>query len=253
MKTLRYILYSVIYAVLFVLIVGQTANAQNGATILAKIDSVQNAFPDMVATQRMVISEDNGSQREREVLIKQMGSELRIVQFIKPAEVQGVGFLRISADRQYLYLPAFRKVRRIASSAKNENFMGTDFSYEDMSQSTYSEEYEARTLEKSEDGYKLELYPKPGADVTYAKLVVQVSSSNFVIQKIEYFDANGRQLKELTISNIENIDGYWMGKSMVMKTLKENSETRLTLSDIRFDQGLKDSDFSERMLKRPIR
>ncbi|MCH2448527.1 MAG: outer membrane lipoprotein-sorting protein [Gracilimonas sp.] len=231
----------------------QPARAQNATAILAKVDSVQNAFADMTANERMLITEASGTRKEREVLIKQKGSELRMVQFLKPAEVQGVGFLRISSDRQYLYLPAFRKVRRIASSSKSENFMGTDFSYEDMSQSTYLDDYEARDLKVSGDRYKLELYPRSGTDVTYAKLILYVSGSNHVIQKIEYFDDSGQQVKELNISNIENINGYWMGKTMEMKTLKNNHRTELILSDIEFDQGLSDSDFSERMLKRPIR
>ena len=227
--------------------------AQNAADVLAKADSVQNAFADMTATEQMVITEENGSRKERQVRIKQKGSELRMVQFLKPADVRGVGFLRISSDRQYLYLPAFRRVRRIASSAKSENFMGTDFSYEDMSQSTYSDDYEARGIEQNGDTYKLNLYPKPGADVTYGQLKLHASASNYVIQKVEYFDDSGRQVKEMRISDIEKIDGYWMGQTMTMETLKEGSQTTLNLSDIRFDQGLSDSDFTERMLKRPVR
>lgn len=229
------------------------ARAQTPKQILVKIDSVQNAFSDMAATEHMIITEENGPRKERQVIVKQKGSELRMVRFLEPADVRGVGFLRISSDRQYLYLPAFRRVRRIASSAQNENFMGTDFSYEDMSQSTYGNDYEARSIEKSGESYFLELYPKPEADVTYAKLNLYVSASSFVIQKIEYFDDNSRQVKELTIDDVEKIDGYWMGKTMAMKTLKRNSRTTLTLSDIQFDQGLSDSDFTERMLKRPIR
>ncbi|SHG38548.1 outer membrane lipoprotein-sorting protein [Fodinibius roseus] len=242
---------------LFVLFGGlaflQPVQAQNATAILAKVDSVQNAFSDMTANEQMIITDASGSQKERTLRINQKGSELRMVRFLEPADVRGVGFLRVAADRLYLYLPAFRRVRRIASSAKNENFMGTDFTYEDMSQSVYADDYTARELSTQQGQYRLFLEPKPGADVNYHHLVILADTSNYVLRKVEFYDREEEKIKELTIDNIEKIDGYWMGKTMRMVSLDDNHETVLELSDIRFDQGLSDSDFTERMLKRPIR
>ncbi|MGK7370392.1 MAG: outer membrane lipoprotein-sorting protein, partial [Candidatus Halalkalibacterium sp. M3_1C_030] len=95
--------------------------------------------------------------------------------------------------------------------------------------------------------------PKPGADVNYHHLVILADTSNYVLRKVEFYDREEEKIKELTIDNIEKTDGYWMGKTMRMVSLDDNHETVLELSDIRFDQGLSDSDFTERMLKRPIR
>lgn len=249
MKLFKYILSLNLLLIVFITL---PAVGQSPDQILAKIDSVQNAFSDMSATEQMKLIDEENRVKKRVVEIKQKGKELRIVRFREPADVRGVGFLRLNSDRLYLYLPAFRKVRRIASSATNENFMGTDFTYEDMSQSVYADDYTARELSTQQGQYRLLLEPKPSADVNYHHLVIHADTSNFVLRKVEYYNRLERK-KELSIDNVENIYGYWMGKMMRMVSLDENHETVLELSDIQFDQGLSDSEFSERSLKRPIR
>ncbi|GMT46107.1 MAG: hypothetical protein IEMM0006_1939 [bacterium] len=242
-------MYQILFVIVF-LILTTIANAQTGKEILTKVDSVMNAPKDMTAIEKMTLIDNGGSEKERDTKIYQKGSEWRLVRFLKPADVRGVGFLRLASDRLYLYLPAFHKVRRIASSVKNENFMGTDFSYEDISQSSYSNDYTAKLLKKENNQYILELKPKPNADVSYEKLILYVDQSNYVYRKIEYYN-NGKQLKVLTIDNIEKIDNYWFGRKMEMRNLKKDHRTILTLTGIKFDQGLSNNVFTERNLKRP--
>jgi len=227
--------------------------SQDPGVILSKIDSVQNAFSDMTATEQMNLMDDKGQIKQRIVEIRQKGDELRMVRFREPADVRGVGFLRLARDRLYLYLPAFRRVRRIASSATDENFMGTDFTYEDMSQNSYSDDYLASKISKNGDMYKLVLQPRDGAGIHYSKLVIYADQGDFVLRKVEYYDGRGEQIKTLTVDDIQQIDGYWMGRKMTMQNQARHHTTRLSLSDIRFDQGLSDGEFTERSLKRPIR
>lgn len=240
-------------AILAFVLYAYPANGQSPEEILSKVDSVQNAFSDMSATQQMQLIDEDGRVKERVVQVQQKGEELRMVRFLEPADVRGAGFLRIASDRLYLYLPAFRRVRRIASSATNENFMGTDFTYEDLSQSVYADDYSAQDLSTQNGQFRLTLFPEPEADVSYEKLVLFADSSNYVLRKVEFYNREDEKVKELTIEDVEQIDGYRMGKTMRMKSLDDNHETVLELSDIQFDQGLSDSEFSERNLKRPIR
>lgn len=226
---------------------------QSASDILTKIDSVQNAFSDMSATQQMQLIDEDGRVKERVVELKQKGKELKMVRFLEPADVRGVGFLRLASDQLYLYLPAFRRVRRIASSAASENFMGTDFTYEDMSQSSYSDDYTADDLSMQNGQYRLFLKPRSDAGVSYHHLIILGDTSNYVLRKVEYFSREKENTKELIIDAVDQIGDYWMGKTMRMKTLDNNHETVLKLSNIQFDQGLPDNEFSERNLKRPIR
>jgi outer membrane lipoprotein-sorting protein len=225
--------------------------AQDAQTILARVDSVMNAPKDMVALEKMTLIDKGGSEKARDMKLYQKGSQWRLVRFLTPADVRGVSFLRLAEDRMYLYLPAFRKVRRIASSIKNEDFMGTDFSYEDMSQTEFTPDYEAKLAAgDSEELYVLELTPKPKADVSYSKLVLSVRKDNFVYTKVEYYNKSGKLEKVLTVENIEKIGPYWVGKRMEMTNRRKNHRTLLILSEIQFDQNLKDAVFTERNLKR---
>lgn len=227
--------------------------AQDGSVILTRIDSTLNAFEDMTMFEQMTLIDKDGSQKVRDTKIYQKGTDLRLVRFLSPADVRGVGFLRLAEDRMYLYLPAFRKVRRIASSVKNEDFMGTDFTYEDLSQTQYAEDYTVEAISEKAGQYVLELTPRPDADVSYTKLVLYANRSNYVIRKIEYYEKSDKLEKELTVDDVENIDGYWIGRRMEMKTRKDDHSTELELKDIKFDQGLSGDFFSERNLKRPER
>lgn len=224
--------------------------AQDGSALLSRVDSTLNAFKDMTMLEKMTLIDKDGSQKVRDTKIHQKGTELRLVRFLSPADVRGVGFLRLAEDRMYLYLPAFRKVRRIASSVKNEDFMGTDFTYEDLSQTEYSEDYTTRSIDEEEGQYVLELTPRPDADVSYAKLVLFADQSNYIIRKIQYFNDSDKIEKVLTVDNVEEVDGYWTGRRMEMQSLKDDHRTVLELKDIKFDQALSDNFFSERNLKR---
>lgn len=234
-------------------IVNSSATAQTAEEILERIDSTQNAYRDMEATEQMKLIDNNGSEKQRIVTIQQKGKELRLVRFLKPADVRGVGFLRIASDRLYLYLPAFRKVRRIASSVKNEDFMGTDFTYEDLSQTRYARDYTPGSLTKHDQQWVLGVKARDGADVSYGKLILHADIDTYVVRLVEYFDDAGNKVKELTTGNVAKISGYWTPQKMTMKTLKDDHQTVLELSGITFDRGLSDFDFSERNLKRPLR
>ncbi|GMR12150.1 MAG: outer membrane lipoprotein-sorting protein [Gemmatimonadota bacterium] len=229
-----------------------TAQAQDGSTLLARVDSVLTAPRDQSAVERMTLIDRDGSTKERELRFYQKGSEKRLVRFVKPADVRGVAFLRLADDRMYLYLPAFRRVRRIASSIKNEGFMGTDFSYEDLSQTSYSEDYEVTAVSKGPGSYALTLERRDGADVSYARLVMEFGEADWVVRKIDYFDESGERIKTFTATEVRQIDGYAYVTRMEMVTWKSGHRTVLELEELRLDSGLSDDLFTQRSLKRPV-
>ena len=237
---------------LLVVLVSGTARAQEGDTILARVDAVMNAPRDMTAVERMTLVDADGTSKERSIQMYQKGADKRLVRFVTPADVRGVGFLRLAEDRMYLYLPAFRRVRRIASSVKNEDFMGTDFSYEDISQTRYGGDYAVTATKAEPEISTITLEPKDGANVSYSRLVMKVQRSNWVFTEIDYYDLNGDRVKTLKASGIERIDGYWVAKRLEMVSWKSGHRTVLELDQLSFDTGLSDDFFTQRTLKRPI-
>ena len=103
--------------------------------ILDKTDT-QNDAKDQFSIMKMTLFDksDKKKTRKRILLTKAWNKrdKKRLIKFLSPADVKGFGFLVLEPDspseKMYLYLPAFKKIRRIAGSAKSRSFMGSDFS-----------------------------------------------------------------------------------------------------------------------------
>jgi len=224
--------------------------AQDAQSILAKADAVINAPKDQHQFSRMILIDKDGDEKVRKSEMYQKGDEERLVRFLSPADQKGIGFLSLPDDVMYLYLPAFHKIRRIASHVKNENFAGTDFSYDDMSSFKYAEEYNAKLLETKDDVYVLELTPKPDIEKDYSKLIIEVRKNNFYPAKIDHYDKGGNLWKVLQRRKIEKKGEYWISMEMEMKDLKKNHSTKMIIDKIELDNGLSDKVFSKRNLKK---
>jgi outer membrane lipoprotein-sorting protein len=147
-------------------------------------------------------------------------------------------------------MPAFHKVRRIASHVKNTKFAGTDFSYDDLSSFEYAKQYDAKQVSEDETYWVMELTPKPGVEKDYGKLKMSILKDNYYPAKIDYYDKGGNLWKQMERRNIEKIGKYWFAKEFEIEDLKEEHSTKMILSDVEFDTGISDETFTERYLKR---
>lgn len=218
--------------------------------ILKKVDEVTYAPKDQTYKARVILIDKNGRESYREALMYQKGTNKRLVKFTEPADIRGIGFLSLPGDMNYVYLPAFKRSRRVASHIKNQNFAGTDFTYEDMEALTYSEKWNPELLRQDQSHYILKLTPKEGRKSDYSKLVMYVRTDNFYPEKIEYYDKAGNLYKILTRSRIEKVRNYWIAFETEMKDVKRDHATKLILEDVKVDTNLSDDIFTIRNLER---
>jgi len=218
--------------------------------ILEKVDNVVNAPEDQDLKMKLILINKEGKEEMRELIMLQKGSEKRIAKFISPASQKGIAFLSLPDDIMYLYLPAFKKTRRIASHIKNTKFAGTDFTYDDMEAKRYSEKYISELLKRDESHYILQLKPKEGVKTDYSKLIMWVRADNFYPTKIEYYDRGNNLYKVMTREKIEKVGKYWISKESEMEDLKAKHKTKMILIDVKFDSELSDEIFTERYLSR---
>ena len=237
---------SVLVSALFLLI-GISANAQDATTILKKMDNVMYSPKDMTGKTKIVLIDKAGKEKTRESDVIQKGNNKRIFRFTAPSSQAGIAVLSLPNDVMYLYMPAFGKERRISSSVKSQNFAGTDFSYDDMESKPYSEKYTPKLLEAEADVFVLELIPISKKSA-YSKLIVKVHKTNYYPTFMEYYDKGKKKIKEATYQ-FEKIDKYWNAKEIKMIDLKKNHKTKMLMSDVKYDQGLTDDDFTVRKLK----
>ena len=226
------------------------ASAVDPVQILQSVEDTLNAPEDREALLTMQLIEKKGEAKNRELTILQKGPDKRLIRFLTPADVRGVGFLVLEDDMMYLYMPAFAKVRRIASHVKNENFMGTDFTYDDMAQNDYVEDYIPTLQEETDQHYILELVPKPDSEIDYSKLVMWVNKETRLPDKVEFYDRSGRLLKVMTQTDTKRIDGYLTPQHIEMEDVQDNHKTTMDLKNVVHDQNIPDKRFTQRYLKR---
>lgn len=243
-------LFVSIFTGLLLLQTNITAQELSALEILKKFEAVINAPKDQQMNGKLVLIDSKGNEKERTITMLQKGDDKRLVRFLSPADQRGIGFLGLPDDVQYLYLPAFKKVRRIASHIKNQKFAGTDFTYDDLGTLKYSDDYDPKLVEKTEDEYVLELKPKTGKNKDYSKLKIWVRKDIMFPIKTEFYDKANRLWKTMERIQVEKIDGYWISKEIVMKDLKDQHTSKMQLSEIKLDSSLSENLFTERNLEK---
>ena len=221
------------------------SSAMTADEVLDKMDQTME-HSNQVAVLSMTLTDKKGIVQNREIKMFQKEGGKRLIKFLKPADVKGTGFLSLPGDEMYIYMPALGKVRRIASHVKNQSFMGTDFSYDDMEAKPYSEKYTPKLLKTEANVFVLELTPKSTSD--YSKLIVNINKTNYYPESMEYYDKGNTKIKDAKYT-FKKIGNYWNAQEIEMTDLKKNHKTKMQMSDVKYDQGLTDDDFTVRKLK----
>lgn len=232
------------------------AKALTGNEILQKVDEIATAPKDRTAITETILIDKNGNQKKRVSILMQKGDSMRIIKFLEPPSDRGVGFLSIKNPEggdeiMYLYMPDFKKERRIASHVKQGQFMGSDFSYDDTATLRLSDDYNAELLREEGNYYVLKLTPKPGVEKEYSYVLNWVTKDNFLADKAELYDKNGRLYKIQTNTGWKKYGEYWQPERMEMKNVRDNHTTIMIFKEVKFDQNLSDELFTVRNLKRP--
>ncbi len=221
-----------------------------GQQWLKKVEETLNAPKDRVSTGTMILIDKSGVRKVRKTKMWQKGEDLKLTRFLSPADVKGTTFLSLSDTEMYLYMPAFHRIRRIASSAKNESFMGSDFTYEDMTMNKLTEKFNAKILKEDKDTVTLLLTPKPGSDVSYSKEIMVIDKKTCLPKKTDFYNKAGELEKTLTNLETKKIGKYWTITHMIMENHLTGHKTEIITEKIKFDVGLPDRLFTKRMLRR---
>ena len=213
--------------------------------------------PDMKSDMNMLLINKKAKIRSSSLRsITKDGGEKQIVWFLSPKDDKGVAFLKIEHDdkddEMRMWLPAFKKVRRISSKKRSDSFMGSDMSYEDMTNREL-DEYTYKLLREEtmeeQNYYVLVIIPKPDLQTEYSKHISRITKDYLLPIKEESFDNSGNLLKEKNIEFVK-IKDYHIMEKITVKNVQKNHQTILTFGNIELDTGVKDKLFQEKNLKR---
>ncbi|MFA6508078.1 MAG: outer membrane lipoprotein-sorting protein [Treponemataceae bacterium] len=233
--------------------------AQNADEIVkASRDRIKS---DTVSTRsRMVIYAKDGSTTER--LLDQYSIDTKsgtrtVIVFQKPASVAGTRFLTVenkgkSGDR-WIFLPSLGKIRRISSGESSGSFMGTDFSYDDVSFSDrdYTDDTHTFLREETLDGKACWVIESTPKDTTfpYSKIISWIDKSNSVSVRVHLFDKKGELSKQLDIGKLETIQGRLTPMGMKMTSVQAKTSTEVKVEIMKYNDKIPESVFTTRFLE----
>ncbi len=235
--------------------------AEQGLHIFVTQDEMDMGFRDSQVTMKMTLINAAGleSQRKMVMLVREFQGEgdKTLITFKFPRDIKGTGLLTYehldTADDQWLYLPALKRVKRIASANKTGSFVGSEFSYEDIS-SHQPEKYTYRYLREDLDNgipvWVIDQYPKD-LKSGYTKIITWVDQSNYQTVKQEYFDRRGVLFKvEHDSGHTQELGKFWRPNRITMDNVNTKKKTILEFHEWVFQQGLDDAVFTTRALER---
>jgi outer membrane lipoprotein-sorting protein len=234
---------------------------ERGLEIAKEVETRDSGFHDFKATMTMLLRNKQGEESLRDMrnqtLEVENDGDKTLVIFDEPRDVKGTALLsfshKLDDDDQWLYLPALKRVKRIASRNKSGPFMGSEFAYEDIS-SQEVEKYTYKFIEESDyEGipcFHLERYPvDPNSG--YTRHQVWIDKARYIPLKIDYYDRKNAPLKTLVFRGYQQyLNQYWRADEMYMENHQTGKSTLLTWKDYNFRAGLADGNFNKNSLKR---
>ena len=180
-------------------------------------------------------------------------SKKQMIWFLEPKKDKGIAFLKIEHDNEddfmTMWLPGFSRFKRIKSSQKSDSFMGSDLSFEDLTNRTISD-YNYKIIENNDNEYTLESLPK-GIDSEYYRHVTkikEIEENIYIATEEKSYDLNNELLKT-KIFNFVKMDDYYIMDRLEVKNIQDKHSTLLTVNEISLNNNFEDSKFSQRSLK----
>lgn len=238
----------------------QTAE-ERGLQIAQEADRRDQGFVDSQADMVMTLRNRQGEESVRDLRVKvlevQGDGDKSLTIFDEPRDVKGTALLTfahgVEPDDQWLYLPALKRVKRIASKNKSGPFMGSEFAYEDIG----SQEVEKYTYKYLRDdtldgkaAFVIERYPVD-ENSGYTRQVLWMDQAEYIPLKIDFYDRKNDLLKTLVFGGYKKyLDKHWRADRMHMENHLTGKSTLLEWKNYQFRTGVDEGDFNQNALKR---
>lgn len=216
----------------------------------------RKAPEDISSELNMEIVNKKGRKRKSKIKsISKDNNAKQILWFLSPADDKGISYLKIEHENQddeiRLWLPAFKKIRRISSKKKADSFMGSDLSYEDMT-SRQMKDYTFSIIKddiiNEKSCYLLESKPD-GIKSEYSTHLTWVEKNTYLPLKEESYDKNNKLLKLKTYKYVV-MDSLNLVSEIFVENIQKKSNTKLIFSNLRINTDIKDKLFQEKNMKR---
>jgi hypothetical protein len=218
----------------------------------------------------MRLFDRRGRGRERSMIITTLrGAGARgdriLIRFTYPNDIRDTAFLvwehPDAEDERFLYLPALGRVRRIAGQEKQESFVGSDLSYEDVGGRELSEYTyrfaDANATWTAPDGARHQAWALESRakdrHASYPRTVSLVLKDRFIVVHSEMFNTRDERAKVFDVKRLERVDNIWSVMELAVINERDNTRTELATTSLKYNTGLTENDFTRRQIEQPGR
>ncbi|MBN2350405.1 MAG: outer membrane lipoprotein-sorting protein, partial [Bacteroidales bacterium] len=240
-----------------------TGKGQDAKVISEKAtEAIEYNSMEMVSTFK--IYDARGSERVRQITTatKKFGEVNKtLIKFISPADVKGTAMLiydyKNKDDDMWIYMPALRKIRRIVSTEKGKNFMGSEFTNADMSKPNMNDfEYKiiGTAALEGKTCWKIESVCNNddiAADNGFSKKVSYIEKETYLCHKVEFYDYEGSLFKTQLIQDFrKQPNGKYFAYRMEMKNEQNGRKSVLLVDKFQIGSNLQEGSFTPAMLEK---
>jgi len=225
----------------------------NSAKNRVKMDTISSR-------SRMVITAKDGSTSER--VIDQYSKDgpngsRTVIVFQRPANVAGTRFLTMDtasggSDR-WIFLPSLGRTRRIAASESGGSFMGTDFSYDDISSMNRDVSLDTHTLLREEtlNGKACYVIQSVSKDDSfqYSKTISWIDKTSYLIYKSEMYNRRNELAKVMEMTEFKDVQGRLTPMQTKISTVTAGSSTTIYMEIIKYDDQIPEAVFTTAYLE----
>jgi outer membrane lipoprotein-sorting protein len=185
--------------------VSTVSRAQNALEIVRKADDLMRGKSSYALITMTIVKPD--WQRTMTMKAWSLEPDYALIYVTEPARDKGTVTLK-RRNEVWNWLPSVQKVIKIPPSMMLQSWMGSDFTNDDLVRASsivkdYTHTVLGRELYDGVECYKIQLIPKPEAGVVWAKVLVWISSGDFLELKTEYYDEDGRLVKSFLGSKVK--------------------------------------------------
>lgn len=249
------------------MVAGSFVFAESAAEIMIKSTTLPR--PDFSQTQITVELTDKAGNVEKRTVMQSGNNKNSVTQttfdFRTPASYKDTRLLQSEKangqDQKWIYLPSLRTVRQIVTADRKKDFVGTDFTYNDMTirkaekdEHTMLDENAKQTAGgKSYNVWKIKSVPVTDKNVEYAYRILFIDKNSYLPVVTEFYDKADKLLKVITTDEITQFTGatgktYWMRKVQTAENKANGHKTKIIVDKYVFDKPVSDNYFTQNWL-----
>jgi outer membrane lipoprotein-sorting protein len=229
----------------------ETVRNQGAEAVLALADKRHNDFTTRQWRFKMVLKPKSGESRSMLVSVREKNRKLRLVRFESPGDVKGMSVLIRGKKTMYVYSPQTDNVRRVATHARRQTFMGSDLTFDDMSQIDFSVDFSATFGNETATHIWFELTRRADSVSQWKRLRVRLDKKWFLLDRVEYFEGSRVVKTQARYAPKREGDVAYYTK-VVFTDVASGHKTAILMLSQKINVDLPDSLFTKRSLVRGL-